>query len=107
MTSSLCLVTERVMPTVSHSWNASVPMAPVETWPVMQTMGIESMYASHRGVTMLVAAGPEVTMATPGTTGYVRVTLGHVSGPLLVTHEDVADRAFEKRVVGGKNAAAG
>ena len=25
--SSLCLVTDRVMPTVSHSWKASVPMA--------------------------------------------------------------------------------
>ena len=43
VTSSLCLVTERVMPIVSHSWNASVPMAPVGTWPVMTTMGIESM----------------------------------------------------------------
>ena len=31
MTSSLCLVTLRVMPTVSHSWNASVPMAVVGT----------------------------------------------------------------------------
>jgi hypothetical protein len=29
MTSSLCLVQERVMPTVSHSWNASVPIAAV------------------------------------------------------------------------------
>ena len=31
MTSSLCFVTERVMPTVSHSWKASVPMAVVGT----------------------------------------------------------------------------
>ena len=66
ITSSLCLVTLRVMPTVSHSWNASVPIAVVGTWPVMHTIGIESMYASHSGVTMLVAAGPLVTMATPG-----------------------------------------
>ena len=43
ITSSLCLVTERVMPTVSHSWKASVPMAAVGTWPVMATIGIESM----------------------------------------------------------------
>jgi len=43
MTSSLCLVHERVMPIVSHSWNASVPIAPVGTWPVMATIGIESM----------------------------------------------------------------
>ena len=43
VTSSLCFVTERVMPTVSHSWNASVPIAAVGTWPVMTTIGIESM----------------------------------------------------------------
>ena len=66
ITSSLCLVTERVMPTVSHSWKASVPIAPVETWPVIATIGIESMKASHSGVTRFVAAGPLVTMATPG-----------------------------------------
>ena len=48
VTSSLCLVTERVTPTMSHSWKASVPMA------------------SASGVTMLVAPGPLVTMATPG-----------------------------------------
>jgi hypothetical protein len=43
VTSSLCLVTDRVMPTVSHSWNASVPMAESGTWPVMHTTGTESM----------------------------------------------------------------
>ena len=43
VTSSLCLVTDRVMPTVSHSWKASLPMAPSGTWPVMHTIGIESM----------------------------------------------------------------
>ena len=43
VTSSLCLVTERVMPIVSHSWKASVPMAATGTWPVMTTIGIESM----------------------------------------------------------------
>jgi hypothetical protein len=66
VTSSLCLVTERVIPTVSHSWNASVPSDTCDTCPVMQTIGTESMNASQSGVTMLVAAGPEVTMATPG-----------------------------------------
>jgi hypothetical protein len=43
ITSSLCFVTDRVMPTVSHSWKASVPMAVVATWPVMATIGTESM----------------------------------------------------------------
>ena len=62
----LCLVTGIVMPTVSASWNASVPMTAYGTWPVMTTTGTESMYASHSGVTMFVAAGPLVTIATPG-----------------------------------------
>ena len=62
----LCFVTGIVMPTVSASWNASVPITEYATWPVITTIGIESMYASHSGVTMLVAAGPLVTIATPG-----------------------------------------
>src|SRR5437764_12416351 len=39
----LCLVTGMVIPVVSHSWKASVPMAVDGTWPVMTTMGVESM----------------------------------------------------------------
>src|SRR3954465_5609206 len=66
VTRKLCLVTDWVMPVMSASWNASVPMAAVGPWPVMHTIGTESMYASASGVTMLVAPGPLVTMATPG-----------------------------------------
>ena len=36
----------------------------VGTWPEIQTNGIESMYASVRAVTALVAPGPEVTSNT-------------------------------------------
>ena len=35
------------------------------TWPVMATMGTESMCASAMAVTRLVAPGPEVAMHTP------------------------------------------
>ncbi len=45
------------MPTVSHSWKASWPMACVGTWPLMITIGIESMYAVAMPVTALVDAG--------------------------------------------------
>ena len=38
-----CLTTGMVMPTMSDSWNASVPMTPRVTWPVMTTIGTESM----------------------------------------------------------------
>ena len=64
-TSTLCLVAERVMPTVSHSWKASEPIRWVGTWPVIATSGMESISASTSGVTMLVAPGPEVASTTP------------------------------------------
>ena len=38
----------------------------VGTWPVRQTMGMESISASTRPVTALVAPGPDVTSTTPG-----------------------------------------
>ena len=53
------------MPTVSHSWKASLPIMCVGTWPVMQTTGIESISASVSPVTALVAPGPDVTSTTP------------------------------------------
>jgi hypothetical protein len=53
------------MPTVSHSWKASLPIRCVGTWPVMQTRGTESHSASVSPVTELVAPGPEVTSTQP------------------------------------------
>ncbi len=47
------------------SWNASLPMEPVGTWPQITTIGIESAMQSRTGVTQLVAPGPEVTSTTP------------------------------------------
>ncbi len=65
VTRKLCLVIGIVMPTMSASWKASVPIAWVTTWPVIATSGTESMFASAIGVTRLVAPGPEVAMQTP------------------------------------------
>src|SRR6187399_3018901 len=79
-TSQLCLVQGRVMPTVSHSWNASLPIRCVGTWPVMQTSGIES----------------------------IRASVGGVAGTLLVPHQDVLDLALlENLVIDRKHRAAG
>ena len=61
----LCLVIGIVMPRMSASWKASVPIAPLGTWPVMATTGTESMFASASGVTRFVAPGPLVAMHTP------------------------------------------
>ena len=53
------------MPVVSASWKASLPIKWVGTCPVRQTTGIESIKASVKPVTALVAPGPEVTRTTP------------------------------------------
>jgi hypothetical protein len=47
------------------SWNASVPMAVVGTWPHNTTMGVESAMQSRTAVTVFVAPGPDVTITTP------------------------------------------
>ena len=65
VTRKLCFETGIVMPTMSASWNASVPMNDAPTWPVIATSGIESMFASAMGVTRFVAPGPDVAMHTP------------------------------------------
>ena len=54
-----------VMPVMSISWNASEPRTLLLTWPVMQTTGEESIMAVAMPVTILVAPGPDVAMATP------------------------------------------
>src|ERR1700693_3762952 len=43
LTRKLCFTQGRVMPTVSHSWNASWPIAADGTCPEITTIGIESM----------------------------------------------------------------
>ena len=73
------------------------------TWPVMQTIGDESIIAVAMPVTRLVAPGPEVAIATPTLPRRARVAVGHVRGALLVPDQDVADRVVEHRVVGGQD----
>ena len=65
-TSQLCLVQGLVIPTVSASWKASLPIMNVGTCPVNTIIGILSISASVKPVTELVAPGPDVTRATPG-----------------------------------------
>ena len=54
-----------VIPRMSASWKASVPIAADGTWPVIATIGTESIAASISGVTRLVAPGPDVAIQTP------------------------------------------
>jgi hypothetical protein len=49
----------------SASWKPSVPISSLRTWPVIATIGIESICESRMPVTRFVAPGPEVAMQTP------------------------------------------
>ena len=80
----------------------------VGTWPVMQTMGMESMSASVRPVTALVAPGPEVTSTHADLAGGARIAFGGMHRALLVAHQDVLDLVLlEKGVVDRQHRAAG
>ena len=59
------MVIGRVMPLMSISWNASLPMRAEGTLPVIATIGIESSIAVPMPVTRLVAPGPDVPTHTP------------------------------------------
>ena len=78
LTRKLCLTHGRVMPTVSHSWKASWPIACVGTWPVMITIGIESMYAVAMPVTALVTPGPGGDQRDADFAGRARIAVGRV-----------------------------
>jgi hypothetical protein len=59
------LVMGMVMPVMSTSWKASLPIMVRGTCPVMATIGEESMKALASPVTRLVAPGPLVARQTP------------------------------------------
>ena len=98
----------RVMPVVSVSWKASVPMEARATCPTTATTGTESIWAVAIPVTRFVAPGPDVAQHTPTRAGYAGVAVGGVGGALLVTSEDVLQlRVLGKRLVEGEDCSAG
>ena len=107
VTSIECLTTGIVIPVTSASWKPSVPIRSVRTWPVMNTVGTESIIASVIAVTRLVAPGPGGRERDPDPAGGLRVALGGVAGALLVARLDVGHVGVVERVVGGQVGAAG
>ena len=91
LTRQLCLVIGRVMPVMSASWKASLPIRWLLTCPVKATIGTESMWAVARPVTRLVAPGPAGGQAHADLAGGAGVAVGHVGGALLVAGQDEAD----------------
>ena len=107
-TRKLCLVIGMVMPVMSASWKASVPMSARPTCPVMATTGMESIWASASGVTRLVAPGTRGGHHDADLAGGVGVAAGGVARALLVADQDVAQLlGVEQRVVDRQHRAAG
>ena len=84
------MVIGSVMPVMSISWNASLPMSAWGTFPVIATIGTESSWAVPMPVTRLVAPGPARAHADADLAGGAGVAVGRVGAALLVTDEDVA-----------------
>ena len=96
------------MPTVSHSWNASLPIRWVGTCPVMTTIGIESHQRVGEAGHRVGGAGPRGHQHAADLAGRARIAFGGVHGALLVPHQDVLDLVLlEQRVVDRQHRAAG
>ena len=96
-TSQECLTIGIVIPVASVSWKASVPIRSERTWPVMQTIGVESIQASAIAVTRFVAPGARGRDRDPDPARGARVALGHVARALLVAGEHVAHASCRGR----------
>ena len=94
------------MPNVSASWKASVPISFVETCPVSATIGIESIIASTKPVTRLVAPGPGCRAAHADSSRRASIALRGKRRILFVPNQDVANRVIVQRVVEGQRDAA-
>ena len=107
-TRKLCLVIGIVMPEMSASWKASVPISVRPTWPVTATTGIESIWASASGGDQVGGSGAGRRHADTDLAGGVRVAAGRVTGALLVADQHVAQlRRVEQRVIDRQHRTAG
>ena len=71
------------------------------TWPVMHTMGEESIIAVAMPVTRLVAPGPLVAIATPTAPRRPGIAIRHVRCALLVPHQHMMNlRVLGHGIVG-------
>ena len=102
------MVAGRVMPVVSASWKASLPIRWVGTWPVRQTTGMLSISASTSPVTALVAPGAGGHQHDADLAGGAGIALGGVHRAAFLADQDVADGVLlEQRIVDRQYRAAG
>ena len=95
------------MPTVSHSWKASLPIRCVGTCPVMTTIGIEFAERVGEAGDGVGGAGTRRDQHAADLAGRARIAFGGVHRALLVPHQDVLDHLLlEDRVIDRQHRAA-
>ena len=77
------------------------------TWPVMHDHRDRVHVGVHQRGDDVGGRRARRDHGDAGLAGDVGIPLGHVAGTLLVTHEHVADRRIDDRVVNRQNCAAG
>ena len=103
----LCLVIGMVMPRMSASYKASVPMRSRETWPVIATRGTECICASSRGHEIGGAGAGGGHVAAAVTSG-LHISCGGMDVGLLLPDKNMSDAGrFEQRAVYRQNGSPG
>ena len=87
------------MPTVSHSWKASLPIRCVGTCPVMQTIGNRIHQRVGQPGDGVGRAGARGDQHDADLAGRARIALSRVHGALLVADEDVLDAVLLVQLV--------
>ena len=87
------------MPKVSASWNASLPISLVDTWPVIATIGNRIHHGVDQAGDQVGGAGSGSGAADAYAAGGARIAFGGESGILLVPHQNVPDRMVVQGVV--------
>ena len=87
------------MPTVSHSWKASLPIRCVGTCPVMQTIGNRIHQRVGQAGDGVGRAGARGDQHDADLAGRARIAFGGMDRALLVAHEDVLDAVLLEQLV--------
>ena len=95
------------MPTVSHSWKASWPMAGVGTWPEMITSGIGIHVGRGDAGHRIGGAGAGSDQRHAHFAGGTRIGIGGMHRRLLMAHQDMLKCILlENRIVDVEHRAA-
>ena len=93
------MVAERVIPNVSASWNASLPISLLDTCPVERHDRNRVHHGVHQPRNQVGRARPGSRAAHANLSRRARISLRRKRRILLVPHQDVPDRVIVQGVI--------